>query len=372
LKNLAEFKTTPLIKEHKKLGAKLAPFGKWLMPIQYAGIINEHHWTRSSCSLFDTCHMGEFIIYGESGRSNLEKIVTVNLDKISCGGCHYGFMLDEGGGIIDDVIIYKIKEDRWMLVVNAATTGSDEAHLKKHLSEDSNLENVSDKLGKLDLQGPFSQDILKKIVGEEIDCLKYYTFDFFSILGQKNIISRTGYTGELGYELYISNKDISTLWDLLLQDERVRPAGLGARDTLRLEMCYPLYGQEINREITPEEARLERFVDFTKDFIGKDALTKKHKGGMTKELSCFAAKSRRAPRHNYKIYADGEEIGIVTSGSFSPSLSCGVGMGYIEREYNKPGMDITIKNGNTEIEAAVTNKPFYKKGSTGLQKETAR
>lgn len=358
-----ELKKTPLTKEHEKLGARLAPFGGWLMPIQYAGIIREHNWTRSSASLFDICHMGEFNIRGETSSANLERLVTFNLEKMPDKSCHYGFMLDENGGIIDDIIVYKIEEERYMMVVNAATSHSDETHIEKHLGKNVFFENVSDRLGKLDLQGPSSRDVLKKIIGEEITGLKYYTFGYFTLLGEKVLISRTGYTGELGYELYIKNEKVKNLWDLLLRDERVKPAGLGARDTLRLEMGYPLYGQDIERNVNPVEAGFERFVDFNKDFIGKGVLLDESKKGVKKKFSYFITNSRRAPRHNYKIYSGDEKIGVVTSGTFSPSLSRGIGAGYIDTGRNKCGSKIILKEDKVEINAKITDKPFYKKGS---------
>jgi len=353
-----DLKLTPLIEEHKKLGAKLSEFSGWLMPIQYEGIISEHNWTRRLASVFDICHMGEFIIYGEPEKSNLEGILTVSLANMPCGVCRYGFMLNENGGIIDDLIVYRIQHDKWMLVVNAATIDKDEVHLKKYLSPDSKLENVSAKMEKLDLQGPLSQAVLKEFVGDGVAGLKYYTFAYFSILGEDNIISRTGYTGELGYELYLSNEKIKELWNLLLKDERVKPVGLGARDTLRLEMGYALYGQDIDESISPQEANLEAFVDYGKDFIGRDALLDKKKKGITKKLVYFIADSRRVPRHNYKIYANKKEIGVVTSGSFSPSLFCGIGMGYVENGYDKLESKIILKKDKVEIDATITSKPF--------------
>lgn len=356
-------KSTPLLQEHKILGAKLAPFGGWLMPIQYSGIIAEHNWTRESASVFDICHMGEFIIYGDADKSNLNRIVTNSLDNMPCHSCHYGFMLNEEGGIVDDLVVYRIEQDKWMLVVNAATTDNDETHLKKYLSSGSKLENVSQGLGKLDLQGPLSKDVLAECIDPKIDSLKYYTFGFFRILGEENIISRTGYTGELGYELYISSQNLKDLWRLFLKDDRVKPAGLGARDILRLEMGYSLYGQDIDDDTTPQEANLEDFVDFSKDFIGRDALLKKQQKGIARRLIYFIAGSRRAPRHNYKIYADNKEVGVVTSGAFSPSLSCGIGIGYVENGYDKIGSKIILKGEKAEIAATITDKPFYKKGT---------
>ncbi len=367
-----DLKLTPLYEEHKKLGARLEPFGGWLMPIQYMGIIAEHKWTRQFVSLFDICHMGEFFIYGEPKKSNLEMILTVNLNRMVNGSCRYGFMLNEDGGIIDDLIVYKIGYDRWMLVSNAATVDKDEKHLKKHLSCDAKLENISDKLGKLDLQGPLSKEVLAGLIGSKIDRLEYYKFSYFMGPGEEGIISCTGYTGELGYELYLSNEKIKELWNLLLKDERVKPAGLGARDTLRLEMGYSLYSQDIDENITPIEANLERFIDYSKDFIGRRALLEKKKRGPVKKLVYMATNSRRAPRHHYKIYSGKKQIGEVTSGSFSPSLSCGIGMGYIENGYDKLGARIILKKDKIEIDATITNKPFYRMKSRLMERSKLR
>jgi len=228
-----ELKTTPLIDEHKKLKAKCAPFGGWLMPIQYSGIIDEHNWTRSSATVFDICHMGEFIIEADPVKSRLDEIITFDLGTMVIKSCRYGFMLDENAGIIDDVIIYRIDDKKWMLVVNAATTDTDEVHIRKHLTPDTTLENVSSTLAKLDLQGPLSAEVLADIAGSAVKELGYYRFDNFRLFDENVIISRTGYTGELGFELYISNENAVELWNTILKDSRVKPAGLGARDTLR-------------------------------------------------------------------------------------------------------------------------------------------
>jgi len=279
------------------------------------------------------------------------------------GTCKYGFMLNEEGRILDDLIVYRMEQEEWMLVVNAATTDKDEAHIKKNLSWDADFKNMSDTIAKLDLQGPESCNVLKDIIGDKITALSYYSFGDFIIDGEEYLISRTGYTGELGYEIYANSTYADKLWNLFLQDGRVHPAGLGARDTLRLEMGYPLYGQDLTEEITPLEAGMERFIDFDKDFIGKDALLKQKEQGITHDLAGFIITSRRSPRHNYKITSDDKEIGIVTSGSFSPSLSYGIGMGYVLSEYNKIGSKIIVQNGNVEMEAEIAEKPFYKKGT---------
>lgn len=356
-------KTTPLFTEHLKLNAKMAPFAGWNMPIQYEGIIAEHNHTRTKASLFDICHMGEFYVKGDALESGLENIFSFSIGNMPAGKCRYGAILNEKGGIMDDLIVYRISKDEWMIVVNSATMDKDAKHIKSHLKKGAIFENRSGKLAKLDLQGPLSRDMLAELINPQIKKLKYYTFDYFDILGEKNIISRSGYTGELGYELYISSAKAALLWNYLLKDKRVKPAGLGARDTLRLEMGYSLYGQDVTESTTPLEAGLEKFVNFNKDFIGKDALVEQKKKGIKKLLVAFKADSRKAPRHDYSIMKDGKEIGRVTSGSFSPSLSCGIGLGYIDVDQAKLDGNILIKNGSTEIGATIAEKPFYKKSS---------
>jgi len=353
---------TPLIEEHRSLGARLGAFGGWMMPIQYAGIIEEHLWTRKHAGLFDICHMGEFSIEADLHKSSLERLVTIDLKGMKISSCRYGFMLNEEGGIVDDLLVYRTGDASWMAVVNAATTSGDESHMRKHLTGFTRFENVSAALGKLDLQGPEAGLVLAKLAGADIERLKYYNFGYFTVLGEKIIISRTGYTGELGYELYMPNQKIAPLWKKILEDDRVKPIGLGARDTLRLEMGYNLYGQDIDAETTPLEAGLERFIDWNKDFIGKDALLRQKKAGLPKRMIYFMANSRRSPRHNYQIFCDAQDAGTVTSGSFSPSLGCGIGMGYVSGEI-APGGQILLSDLAVSISAKVVDKPFYKMGS---------
>ncbi len=357
----ANILATPLIEEHRSLGAKLGTFGGWMMPIQYSGIIEEHLWTRKHAGLFDICHMGEFLIEAELLKSNLESLVTIDLKGMSASSCRYGFMLNEEGGIVDDLLVYRISDTRWMAVVNAATTPGDESHMRKYLTGFTRFENVSASLGKLDLQGPEAGKMLGKLVGADVEKLRYYNFGHFIVLGEKIIISRTGYTGELGYELYMPNQKIALLWKKILEDGRVRPIGLGARDTLRLEMGYSLYGQDIDADTSPLEAGLERFIDWNKDFIGKAALLKQKKEGLTRRMIYFMANSRRSPRHNYQIFYDAKVAGTVTSGSFSPSLGCGIGMGYVSSEI-APGSQVLLSEGTVSISAKIVDKPFYKNG----------
>jgi len=351
---------TPLHDNHLALGAKMAPFGDWLMPIQYQGILAEHAHTRQAVSLFDICHMGEFMLEADPALSGFDRIVTQNIISMPEGSCRYGFMLNQQAGVLDDLVVYRINQTNWMLVVNSATTAGDFAHLKKNLLGQFKLQDVSDKTGKLDVQGPQSLDVLKNIFGDGISKLNYYTFSEFVFEGQRCIISRTGYTGELGYEIYISTDYVARLWEVLLEDNRVKPAGLGCRDTLRLEMGYPLYGHELDTAHTPLAAGLLKFVDLSKDFIGKGALLNEQELGQKEHLICFQTDSRRGPRHGFAIFADKKQVGTVTSGSFSPSLSVGIGMGYVSGHY-VIGDELTVKDANIEIPVKVVKKPFYKK-----------
>lgn len=358
-----ELKTTPLVEEHRQAGAQMAPFGGWLMPIQYSGIIAEHQWTRSSVCLFDICHMGEFFIHGDPRQSGLDALITADLSSLRVGGCRYGFLLNDAGGIRDDVIVYRLENETWMLVVNAATTAQDAGHLRAHLHASAKFEDASNRLGKLDLQGPGSQGVLERLIGTDIGALSYYTCGYFKLWGRSILISRTGYTGERGYELYCPAEDIVDAWRRLMDERDVHPAGLGARDTLRLEMGYPLYGQDITQETTPLEAGMGRFVEFSKGFIGKEALQRQREQGVSRYLVCFQASGRRAPRHDHRIHTPGHrDIGSVTSGSFSPSLGCGIGMGYVSAAL-KQGEQVLIHDGKRDMEAKIVEKPFYRKGT---------
>jgi aminomethyltransferase len=354
---------TPLYIYHKNLGAKMAPFGGWIMPIQYEGIIAEHNFCRQSAALFDICHMGEFYIHADPEKIRSELVMTFDLSAMPLGSCKYGFMLNDKGGIVDDLIAYRIDSGKWMVVVNAATKDNDFRHIDKNLPNDIIVEDISEKTGKIDIQGPFSRDVLIAMAGQKISDLSYFRFSDFNIYNKRYLISRTGYTGELGFEIYADIADIVELWNILLEDKRVKPAGLGSRDTLRLEMCYPLYGQDIDEDTTPLEAGLDCFVDFKKKFMGKDILMKQRQDGLNKRFVSFISDTRRSPRHGDNIYSEGKNIGLVTSGSFSPSLGFGIGTGYVESGYDWVGAHISLKNDRSELAAQITDKPFYRKGT---------
>jgi len=333
------------------------------MPIQYQGILAEHAQTRQAVSMFDICHMGEFMLQADPVLSGFDRLITQDIVSMPFGSCRYGFLLNDWGGILDDLIVYRIDKTSWMIVVNASTTSTDLAQIKDNLSTGYSLEDVSSKMAKLDVQGPQSLEVLKNIFGPKLAQLKYYNFAEFKIFEHQScLVSRTGYTGELGYEIYIANDCAVRMWELLLTDRRVLPAGLGARDTLRLEMSYPLYGQDLDVNHTPQAAGLERFIDFSKDFIGRSALLEEQKNGVKEHLIYFQADSRRSPRHGFVILNQGRQIGTVTSGSFSPSLGVGIGMGYLTGNYDL-GAQLEVKQGVTEILVKVVRRPFLNKTS---------
>ncbi len=258
-----QLQATPICGRHRALNALMAPFGGWDMPIQYEGIIAEHSWCRTKASLFDICHMGEFLFQGDFDESGLEDVFTFSVKTIPVGRSRYGFLLNEQGGIIDDLIVFRLAEDKVMIVVNAATAPKDFAAIKGRL-RGGVFTDITAATGKLDIQGPLSRDVMVALFGKEVATIPYFKFITMNILGVEAIVSRTGYTGELGYEIFIPSDKVCELWDLFLQDERVKPAGLGARDVLRLEVGYSLYGSDIDEETTPLEAGLEGFVNFDK------------------------------------------------------------------------------------------------------------
>jgi aminomethyltransferase len=360
---MPELLRTPLYNKHLNLKAAMAGFGGWEMPIQYAGILSEHKACRESAALFDICHMGEFYFHGDIEKSGIENAVSFRISKIPVGRCKYGLMLSDKGGILDDLIIYRLSPEELMIVVNAETRDKDFSHLKTFLNFPGALRDISAETSKLDLQGPKSREVLAALTGKEIENLKYFTFRKFDIEGGRALISRTGYTGELGYEIYSSTGMAPGLWDRLLGDRRVKPAGLGARDILRLEVGYSLYGHDIGEWTDPLEAGLDLYVDYTNEFCGKAALLKRKEAGVEKRKVAFKVNGRRSPRHGYEIYAGGSRIGNVTSGVFSPVLSCGIGLGYVRPEYSKTGEKFLIKHENIEIEAETVQLPFYKNGT---------
>ena len=360
---MEDLKATPLRADHEKLKALMAPFGGWLMPIQYAGIIAEHRWCREKAALFDICHMGEVLFKGDPVADGLEEVFTFSVKGIPVGRSRYGFLLNEDGGVIDDLIVFRLAEDEAMIVVNAATAENDFAVIRSRLKKPASLTDISARTGKLDLQGPLSREIMVEHFGAQIGELPFFKFVRTRILDADAIVSRTGYTGELGYEIFLPAEKTAALWELLLKDPRVEPAGLGARDLLRLEMGYSLYGNDLDETVTPLTAGLSTFVNMEKEFVGKSALLREQEQGSSRTKVAFKVDSRRAPRHHYEILHEGEVVGVVTSGAFSPMLCCGIGLGLVRPKAAAVGARLTVRHERVEMEAQVVELPFYTGGS---------
>ncbi len=361
---MEQLKKTPLFQDHEQLKALLAPFGGWEMPIQYSGgIIAEHRWCREQSALFDICHMGEFLYEGDLEGGGLEGVFTFSVKSIPVGRSRYGFLLNEGGGVIDDLIVFRLAQEKVMIVVNAATIANDFRVISSRLAGTANFRDISDATAKLDLQGPEARAVLTRFFGDDLGTLPYFAFRETSLLGVEAIVSRTGYTGELGYELFLPAGKVQELWELLLSDPRVKPAGLGARDLLRLEVGYSLYGSDINEVTSPLEAGLPSFVNFNKEFVGKEVLLGQREAGVSRVKVAFKVDSRRSPRHDYDIYFQEEKIGSVTSGAFSPMLGCGIGIGFVPPSRAVVGSHLTIRHERVSMEATICDLPFYRDGS---------
>jgi len=337
----------------------MVPFAGWRMPVQYTGIIDEHLHTRANAGLFDICHMGEFYLRGKGAADDVDRLVTCRTDNQADGQCKYGFLLDEQGGVLDDLITFRISEEEYLLVVNAASLERDRQWIESHLSPDTEFADESDRTGKIDLQGPKSEDIMIQLLGPgALSALHRFRCRYVKINGVRVLLSRTGYTGEHGYELFFPIESTETLWDLLLSYPPVKPVGLGARDTLRIEKGLPLYGHELNEHRTPLEANFERFVYWDKAFIGRKALQQQKQQGIRQRLTGFVCEGRRAAREGYAIFQNEKEIGIVTSGAFSPCLKKGIGMAYVNPDRIEEGASIQIRTDRAEIEATISSVPF--------------
>lgn len=353
---------TPLNRQHRSLNALMAPFGGWDMPIQYEGIIAEHRWCREQAALFDICHMGEFSYKGDFVAGGLEDLFTFSVTAIPVGRSKYGFLLNDQGGIIDDLIVFRIAIDEAMIVVNAATAPNDFSVIHSRL-KGGQFTDITAATAKLDLQGPRSRDVLADVLGSWVAEIPYFCFVQQTVLNAPAIVSRTGYTGELGYEIFLPDAKVGELWEKLLADDRVKPAGLGARDVLRLEVGYSLYGSDIDESTTPLEADLGAFVKLDKQFVGKVALLQQKEQLPARIKVAFKVTSRRTPRHGFGIFDGDRQIGEVTSGVFSPMLGCGIGLGYLEPGYAALGTSLTIKQDRAVMEATVCSLPFYDQGS---------
>jgi aminomethyltransferase len=366
---VAKPKPTVLEARHVELGARMVPFAGWLMPLQYRrGILAEHRHTRTKVSLFDTCHMGQLMVRGAAAAHDLGRLVTSAVQRLGPGAGKYGLLLNEQGGILDDLVVCRIEDDAFLVVTNASTLARDRQWISSRLSAGTTLEDVSPRMGKVDLQGPAALRTLQPACEADLTGLRYFHCMRTRVCGLDALLSRTGYTGELGYELYVSSERVVQLWSELLALPDVQPAGLGARDTLRLEMGYRLYGQDMDEHRTPFEADLMRHVDLDKDFVGRAALLRQVQAGTAQTFVGFVMQGRRAARTGFAILADGQPAGTVTSGSFAPSLGVPVGMGYVRAGPAWPeGELVSVAVGGQDLPARLARPPFYQHGTARMK-----
>ncbi|MBP9532141.1 MAG: glycine cleavage system aminomethyltransferase GcvT [Syntrophaceae bacterium] len=360
-------KKTPLYDRHAARNAKMIDFGGWAMPVQYTSVIEEHRTTRARASVFDICHMGEIEVKGPQALDLLQFALTRDLAGQKTGQVKLSALLNDRGGIIDDLTVYKMDRDFYMLVTNAATRESDFQRVRSILEEkkfDASLTDVSDRTGKLDLQGPLSEAILQTLTPDDLKTLRFYWFIPSQVAGIPAVISRSGYTGEDGFEIYAAADKIGAIWDSLMDagvKQGMKPAGLGARDTLRLESGMMLNGQDITGETCPLEVPYAWLVDWNKDFAGKPALAAIRERGIRKKLAGFEMTGRGIARHGYPVSKDGREIGYVTSGTFSPTLNKAIGLAFIDAENAGPDTEITIGIRDAASGAKIVQLPFYKR-----------
>lgn len=358
-------KNTALSHIHEQLGAKMVPFAGYNMPVSYEGVNAEHETVRKNLGVFDVSHMGEFLITGPNALDLLQKVCSNDISKIVDGQAQYNCMPNETGGIVDDLIVYKFEDGKYLLVVNASNIDKDWEWISKHNTMGAEMRNLSDDYSLLAIQGPKAVEAMQSLTSEDLSAIKFYHFKVADFAGIAHvIISATGYTGSGGFEIYCKNSEVEQVWNKVMEAGKnfgIRPIGLAARDTLRLEMGFCLYGNDINDTTSPLEAGLGWITKFTKDFINSENLKKQKEEGVKRKLIGFELKERGIPRHDYEIVdKDGKNIGIVTSGTMAPSLNKGIGLGYVTTENSAPGSEIFIQIRNKPVGATVVKTPFYK------------
>jgi aminomethyltransferase len=362
-------KKTPLHAEHVRLGAKMVDFGGWSMPVQYTGIIDEHHAVRTQLGVFDISHMGQFFAEGPGAEAWLNRLLTNNVERLSVGECQYTFLLNNDGGVIDDLIVYRTAPERYLMVVNAAKIEEDFAWMKAHLPEGIQFENQSDAYAGIAVQGPKSAQLFDAFFGGKHSRPARNEILALKIEGMPYFIARTGYTGEDGFEVFCPAERAVRSWnDILRKGEEfgIKPCGLGARDTLRLEMCFPLNGSDLAPDKTPIEAGLSIFVDLQKpEFIGRETLARQRQEGVKRRLVPFKMTGASPPpRSHYAIYKDGQQIAETTSGSLSPTLKIGIGMAYIPTAYARINEQIEIDIRGRRFPAIIEKKPLHRTRET--------
>jgi len=360
-------KRTPLFEVYEKYGAKTIDFGGWELPVQFSSIKEEHEAVRTKAGLFDVSHMGEIEVKGTDSLLFLQKVMTNDVSKLKDGGAQYTAMCYENGGTVDDLLVYRKGENDFLLVVNAANIEKDYEWLTSHQFGDVQIKNISDQIAQLALQGPLAEKTLQKLTETNLSDIKFFKFqDNVDINGVKALVSRTGYTGEDGFEIYCESKDATTLWEMILdagQEEGVLPCGLGARDTLRFEANLALYGQELSKDISPIEAGIGFAVKTEKEveFIGQSVLNEQKENGAPRKLVGIEMIDKGIPRHGYPVYVGEELIGEITTGTQSPTLKKNIGLVLIKKEFSELGTEVEVQVRKKRLKAKVVKTPFYKR-----------
>jgi aminomethyltransferase len=365
---MTELKRTPLFDTYKEYGAKTIDFGGWELPVQFSSIKEEHEAVRTRAGLFDVSHMGEIDVKGTDSLRYLQKMMTNDISKLSDGGAQYTAMCYENGGTVDDLLVYKLKDNHYLLVVNASNIEKDYAWLAEHTEGDVQLENLSEKTAQLALQGPLAQKVLQRLASEtDLASIGFFKFkQEVDLNGKKALVSRTGYTGEDGFEIYCDSNDAAALWKAILeagQEEGVVPCGLGSRDTLRFEANLALYGQELSPEISPLEAGIGFAVKLNKedDFIGKEVLKQQKENGLPRKVVGIEMIDRGIPRHGYPVYKGEELIGEVTTGTQSPTLKKNIGLALLQSDEASLENEVEVEIRSKRLKARIVPIPFYKR-----------
>ncbi|ABO49259.1 glycine cleavage system T protein [Desulforamulus reducens MI-1] len=362
---MQELKRTPLYNIHLAAGAKMVEFGGWLMPVQYEGIIAEHQAVRSAAGLFDVSHMGEIQISGPTAREFVQRLVTNDISRLKPGCAIYSPMCNPQGGTVDDLLVYQLEDQQYLLVVNASNTDKDFHWIVSQQVPGVEIQNVSEVTCQLALQGPQAEKILQRLTAVDLSHIKSFCFVYGAVEGIHCLISRTGYTGEAGFELYFPASHAERVWQAIMATgatDGLRPVGLGARDTLRFEACLALYGHELTDDISPLMAGLGWTVKFNKpEFVGKEPLLKQKEAGTTYQLVGLEMIDRGIPRQGYAIFKEGQEVGWITSGTFAPTLGKNMGLGYVEIPFADVGKELNIMVRNKPLKARIVKKPFYKR-----------
>jgi len=359
-------KNTALTHIHESLGAKMVPFAGYNMPVQYEGVTAEHETVRNGVGVFDVSHMGEFLLTGPNALALIQKVTSNDASVLTIGRAQYSCLPNADGGIVDDLIVYKLKDEQYLLVVNASNIDKDWNWISQHNDMGVDMRNISDDYSLLAIQGPMAMEAMQTLTSIDLAAIKYYHFEVADFAGIEHvIISATGYTGSGGFEIYAKNTEIEQIWNKVFEAGAaygIKPIGLAARDTLRLEMGFCLYGNDINDTTSPLEAGLGWITKFSKDFVNSEALKQQKEAGVARKLVGFELTERGIPRHDYEIVdAHGTVIGIVTSGTMAPSLNKGIGLGYVPVAYAAEDSEIFIRIRKNDVPAKVVKLPFYKK-----------